>query len=196
MSERVSPTQWCDTGLALLRDEGMPALTIERLCAALQRTKGSFYHHFRDMQAFQEALLCRWEETLTDGPMRAAATEQDPKRRAARLDAAVTKLDHRLDLAVRAWGLWDRRARAAVERVDTRRLAYVTDLYQARGAADANALAQLEYFAFVGYQQVGAFVAPTRAARMRGDVQRLLARVAQGKRASVRAVKSKTRRSG
>src|SRR5688572_22721847 len=155
MSGRLSQTHWCDTGLALLRDEGMPSLTIERLCATLERTKGSFYHHFRDLDAFLAALLSRWEETLTDWPIELAGAEQDPSKRAARLDAVVANMDHRLDLAVRAWGLWDDRARAAMERVDTRRIAYLTELYEARGVERARALAQLEYVAFVGTQQVG-----------------------------------------
>lgn len=175
VSARLSPTDWCDAGLSLLRDEGMPALTIERLCEALGRTKGSFYHHFRDLSAFLAMLLSRWEETLTAQPIELAAAEANPRKRAARLDVAVANLDHRLDLAVRAWGLWDGRARAAIARVDARRLAYLTEVYTAGGIDRAKELAQLEYVAFVGAQQLGASVGPERAARLRADVQRALA---------------------
>jgi hypothetical protein len=45
----------------------------------------------------------------------------------------MERLDHRLELAVRGWGVWDVRARRAVERVDGRRLEYLTGLYQAMG---------------------------------------------------------------
>jgi SAM-dependent methyltransferase len=55
------------------------------LCAALQKTKGSFYHHFRDMDEYLAALLARWEEELTESPIRATAHEHDPYRRGARL---------------------------------------------------------------------------------------------------------------
>ena len=198
MSARLSPTDWCDAGLSLLRDEGMPALTIERLCAALGRTKGSFYHHFLDLNAFLAMLLSRWEDTLTEQPIALAAAEANPRKRAARLDAAVVTLDHRLDLAVRAWGLWDGRARAAIARVDARRLAYLTDVFKARGMERAKALAQLEYVAFVGAQQLGASVEPERAARLRSDVQRALAfagrqRLGRPRALQRRALASKTK---
>lgn len=182
MSGRVSPLDWCDAGLRLLRDEGMPALTVERLCGALKRTKGSFYHHFADLDAYLEQLLARWEATLTDLPIEVAAAELDPTRRAARLDSAVARLDHRLDVAVRAWALWDARARRAMERVDARRIAYLAELHRARGAAEAEQLAELEYAAFVGTQQVGAVTSPERAARLARDVRRGVALLVGGPR--------------
>jgi AcrR family transcriptional regulator len=177
---RLSPRDWCDAGLSLLRDEGMPALTVDRMCAALQRTKGSFYHHFRDLDAFLTVLLARWEEALTEAPIEFAAAEGDPRKRAARLDEAVARLDHRLDLAVRAWGLWDDRARAAVARVDARRLAYLTELYEGAGREGARELAQLEYVAFLGTQQVRGFTAPASTAQLVDTVRRALERIAQG----------------
>ena len=97
MSARASPADWCAAGLALLRDEGIDAVTVDRLCAALEKTKGSFYHHFRDLDAYLASLLARWEDDLTDRPIREAAREADPRRRGARLDDLVSGLDHRLD---------------------------------------------------------------------------------------------------
>ncbi|MEV0081899.1 TetR/AcrR family transcriptional regulator [Saccharopolyspora sp. NPDC050642] len=37
---------WLDAGLEILADQGVPALTIDRLATKLGLTKGSFYHHF------------------------------------------------------------------------------------------------------------------------------------------------------
>ena len=150
MKTRLAPTDWCDAGLALLRDEGMSALTVDRMCTALERTKGSFYHHFRDLDAFLTRLLVRWEETLTEAPIAFAAASDDLDQRAARLDDAVARLDHRVDLAVRSWGLRDARARAAVARVDARRMAYLAELHGVGNADGARASARLEYLAFVG----------------------------------------------
>ena len=175
MSRRASPADWCAAGLALLRDEGVDALTVERLCAALGRTKGSFYHHFRDLDAYLAALLERWEEELTDAPIRAAAGEPDPRRRGLRLDELVRRLDHRLDLAVRAWALRDRRARAAMERVDRRRVDHVAGLYRESGRRQARLLAELEYAAFVGAQQTGLLASPARDARLARMLRRALA---------------------
>lgn len=178
---RATPQDWCAAGLALLRDEGIQALTIERLCAALGKTKGSFYHHFADLDAYLAALLARWEEDLTLAPIRATEAEADPGRRAARLDEAVRALDHRIDRAVRAWALWDGRARAAMARVDGRRLEALAALHRARGHQRPRELAELEYLAFVGAQQLELFETPGRAARIEGLLARLLAREGRGR---------------
>lgn len=182
MSGRVSARDWCSAGLELLRDEGLEGLTVDRLCAALRKTKGSFYHHFSDLEGYQAALLASWEEALTEEPIRVAAGEAEPRRRGERLDEAVRGLDHRLDLAVRAWALRDPRARRAMARVDRRRVAYLTELARLRGARRPGLAAQLEYAAFVGAQQLGLFEAPERAARLaealRGALEGLEARPA------------------
>ncbi len=175
MNTRLAPGDWCDAGLALLRDEGMSALTVDRMCTALERTKGSFYHHFRDLDAFLTRLLVRWEETLTEAPIAFAGAADDLDQRAARLDDAVERLDHRLDLAVRSWALRDARARAVVARVDARRMAYLTELHAAVNAESARESAQLEYLAFVGAQHVSAMMTPAEAARMISDMRRALA---------------------
>lgn len=172
---RASPGDWAAAGLTLLRDEGAGALTVDRLCAALGKTKGSFYHHFRDLDAYLAALLERWESDLTDAPIREAGRERDPRRRGARLDAAVRGLDHRLDVSVRAWALWEPRARAAMERVDARRLAYLRDLYRSAGHPDPQTAADLEYAAFVGAQHLGLLAVPSRAVRLSEVLRRALA---------------------
>ena len=152
----------------------MEALTVDRLCAGLRKTKGSFYHHFRDLDAYLAELLARWEDELTEAPIRLAKREPDPRRRGARLDRAVLGLDHRLDGAVRAWALWDPRARAAMERVDQRRIEYLAELCQLSGLRQPRVLAELEYVAFVGAQQVGLLTSPARAARLRRALRQAL----------------------
>lgn len=179
MTRRTAPGDWCAAGLALLRDEGVGAVTVDRLCAALGKTKGSFYHHFRSIDACLAALLARWEEELTDAPIRDAGSERDPRRRSARLDQAVRDLDHRLDVAVRAWALRDARAGAAMARVDARRIAYLTALHRARGAADPRTAAELEYASFVGAQQLGLLAARARADRLRPALRAALTRAAR-----------------
>jgi AcrR family transcriptional regulator len=175
VTSRLAPADWCDAGLALLRDEGMAALTVDRMCTALGRTKGSFYHHFRDLDAFLTRLLVRWEETYTDAPIAFAGAADALDQRAARLDDAVERLDHRLEVAVRAWALRDPRARAAVARIDARRMAYLTDLHTAVHADRARESARLEYLAFVGAQHVSAMMSPADAAQLVRDMRQSLA---------------------
>jgi AcrR family transcriptional regulator len=150
---RTREVDWLECGLRVLRDGGEGALTIERLCTELARTKGAFYHHFRDANAYFDALLELWEAKQTALPIEQADAAEPAQRRRA-LDAAVHALDMKLDLAVRAWGLRDPRARAFVARVDERRVAYLTELADAElPLRERRALARLEYVAFLGAQQ-------------------------------------------
>lgn len=153
-SRRSTPADWCRAGLGLLRDEGPRAVTVERLCAALGRTKGSFYHHFRDLPDFQAALLADWEELHTGRPIAAASRAEGRARRSALLDAVALGIDHDLDRAVRAWGRHDGRVQEAVRRVDARRMGTLADLHRALGRSDPRGLAELEYAVFLGAQEL------------------------------------------
>jgi len=49
-SSRLSVDDWMQAGFAILAEEGIKALKIDRLCRRLGVTKGSFYWHFTDMR--------------------------------------------------------------------------------------------------------------------------------------------------
>lgn len=138
----------------MLRDEGETALTLERLCAALGCTKGSFYHHFADTSQLYEAMFERWRVTQTDAVIAAAATpgKSPPPQR---LHARVVGLDHKLERALRAWALRDERARKAVARIDDQRVAFLSKMHADAGTPDAPVVAELEYLVFLGAQQRG-----------------------------------------
>ncbi|NJK45684.1 MAG: TetR/AcrR family transcriptional regulator [Pleurocapsa sp. SU_196_0] len=150
-----SKQDWIHTGLELLRIHGEQALTIERLCQTLEISKGSFYHHFGDLERYQTTLVEFWEQTFTQQPIETAWQYQHPAQRAVVLGETVRQLDHQLDLAFRAWGLHDPIIKAAVNRVDTRRLEALTGLHHIQGHPHPEQLAQLEYAAFIGAQHLG-----------------------------------------
>ncbi len=157
---QTTKQDWIDAGINLLREEGEHALTIERLCKTLAKTKGSFYHHFGSLPTYQGELLEWWEQELTSKPIDIANQETDPKKRAQKLSETVRKLDHRLDLSIRAWGLRDESVKGFVHRVDQRRLETLTSLHQAAGHTQAGVLAKLEYISFLGAQQLGVMDQP------------------------------------
>lgn len=148
MKARTTTTRegWIAAGIALLREGGEDELTIDRLARRLRRTKGSFYHHFVDIDAFRAALLEAWTTTHTLVPIEHAESESVRDRR-ARLYDAVGKLDHRLELAVRGWATRSELARAAREAVDERRVAYLTGLWSGKRRKE---LAEIEYATFLG----------------------------------------------
>lgn len=152
---RVRSHDWIRAGLGLLSEEGEHALTLERLCADMRKTRGSFYHHFSDMNAFIGAMLDQWTEDQTHMPIRRADEERDAFARMKRLDRVVAGLDHKLDQIIRAWSIRDPRAKRAIDRVDKLRVSYIALLYGGFGlnGDDAERLAELEYTLFLGAQQ-------------------------------------------
>ncbi len=139
----------------MMSDKGESVLTLERLCTALNKTRGSFYHHFTDMDSYVGQLLRYWETKQTAEPIAAANRGQTAKDRLKVLDQAVVKLDHRLDQIVRSWARHDGRAKDALDRVDESRIAYVAELLVNLGYEKRRArlLSELEYTFFLGAQQ-------------------------------------------
>ncbi|ABC83583.1 TetR/AcrR family transcriptional regulator [Anaeromyxobacter dehalogenans] len=187
---------WCRAGLGLLRDQGPQAVTIDRLCAAMGKTKGAFYHHFRDVDAFHAAVLDAWAELHTADVIAVASSALTAEARSARLGAAAVGLDHALDRAIRGWALHDARAREAVGRVDARRIDYLAAIHRERGRKDATVLAQLEYAVFLGAQELGLADDAERGAPLGRTLRAALEWLGAGRAASQRRRHGQGRRGG
>ncbi|MFT7873391.1 MULTISPECIES: TetR/AcrR family transcriptional regulator [Amycolatopsis] len=163
----VSKRDWLDAGLVLLAEQGAPSVTIERLTERLGLSKGSFYHHFKGMGGYRTALLEHFEaERTTRFVERAEAAEGD--RLNALLDLVLAPgAGPELEIAVRAWALQDAEARAVQERVDSTRVAYLTEIC---GDAD---LAQALYLVVVGAGQV---VPPLPGRQLKSALELVLGR--------------------
>ena len=153
--KRVRAVDWLTAGLKLLSGYGESALTLDRLCGAMHKTKGSFYHHFGDMNTYVGALLEHWQQLQTKAPIDVAETAPDPRARLDLLERTVMGLDHHLDQIIRAWARRDPRAAAALKAVDQTRLGYIRKLLEEDGidAEQASLMAELEYTTFLGAQQ-------------------------------------------
>jgi len=155
----------------ILREQGHQALTLDDLCKAIGKTKGSFYHHFVDIGALHSAVIEAWTDAHTERPIELASSA---KNVAARLDQVVHALDHAVDRSMRAWALYDEAARRAVKRVDRRRIEFLSQLHREAGHRDPELLAELEYVAFLGAQQIDAFTKRSRAVQLRHAMTRAL----------------------
>ncbi|RKT55871.1 TetR family transcriptional regulator [Saccharothrix australiensis] len=158
-----------DVGLRVLAEDGAPALTVERLSGRLGVTKGSFYHHFKGMGGFKQDLLAHFEAECTTGYIERAeqggGTARDRVERLMRLVLADGEDRPPLEPAMRAWALQDADVRAAQERVDRERIAYLAGLWAAIGPAeDALPTARLLYLVLVGADHV---LPPVGAADLR-----------------------------
>lgn len=151
----ASRTRWLDEGLTVLADAGLNAVTIEALCERLGLSKGSFYHHFKGIAGYHAALLAHYEarETQAFIDLVEALPVQDgaSKLRALVKAAVADEASVAVEPQVRIWASHDPVARAALERVDTKRLAYLQR--QCRAIADsdlADQIATMIYLVGIG----------------------------------------------
>ena len=153
--KRFAKKDWLDLGLQRLARDGGAALTVDAMCDAANRTRGSFYHHFEDHGAFLEALFLAWKQRNTLD-VADAILQQPQDKRAQTLSDIANMLDQDLERAVRQFAQANGIARAIVEEVDGIRTEFVVGLYRDAGLAPglAREIAQLEYAAYVGSQIV------------------------------------------
>jgi AcrR family transcriptional regulator len=146
---------WLVEGLRVLGELGATALTIDALTGRLGVTKGSFYHHFQHYHNYKEQLLTFFEEVTLHI---IAQTEQEPTstRKIARLLELATREVPTVEVAVRAWALQDEQVRRYQERIDQRRMDYLTALFApiTGDKARARFLAHLYYALYIGSQHL------------------------------------------
>lgn len=162
MSMRLGRKEWIDAGLKAMARDGVDAVRIERLAAALKVTKGSFYWHFKDRDALLEALLEAWRSRATTAIIDAVeAKGGDARAKLANLFTIVSVIEGQLDRAIRSWAAQDRAAASALKEVDRQRLDYLLILFMGVGfnAAEALGRARLVYHALIGQFMMGEAVA-------------------------------------
>ncbi len=174
MSKRRSKADWIEAGIELLKADG--AMTVDRLCRAVGRTKGSFYHHFGDLSGFQNALLSAWEQQFTEGIIVAAELLDSPADRWALVDAMARAADFAAERAIRHWAFHDPRAQQVVARVDERRIAYLATTFP---GDDAHDLATVEYAAFIGVEHLFIALGEAQSEKLSALLRRALETIAE-----------------
>ena len=155
--KRVNRQDWIEEGFRILSSDGDGALTVDALCQRLERTKGSFYHHFEGREGYVDALLEEWERRSTDRLISSVRSEAKLEERLRRLNhQASEEADPSLERAVRAWSAREPRARAVQDRVDARRLEFLEELMAERmGQGEAaRRMARVFQLMFVGAQHL------------------------------------------
>ena len=127
---RKSKLDWLEVGLKTLGEFGVQGLTIERLTGELGVTKGSFYHHFRDVEDFRKQLIAFWADQYLST---SSELPDDPGELIALLDVIMEEVFAAItepEIAIRAWAQQDAMARLFVERVDKARQEFVLTVFQ------------------------------------------------------------------
>ncbi len=154
---RRSRKDWIEEGFRILAGEGDGGLTVDALCERLERTKGSFYHHFDGRPGYVEDLLAEWERQATDRIIASGNSDAPVKERLRAVNKQASELRNaRLERAIRGWAAREPRARHAQDRVDRKRLEFLIELCteRMRDPDAAGMLAKVFQLALVGAQHL------------------------------------------
>lgn len=157
--QRLSREAWATAALRALTTDGVAAVAVEPLAAALGTTKGSFYWHFADREELVRAALDLWESEQTSAVIDQLGQLQDPRERLrVLLDLVVTHSNGADPVAQLFRDIGHPEVAAAVRRVTSRRIDYVAGELQAGGMrrAEARRRAAVAVAAYVGWWQLHA----------------------------------------
>ena len=131
---KVDKKQWFVVGLDILEKDGFARITIDNLCTRLEITKGAFYHHFKNIDGYIEALMKYWLNQ----------------------NSVVINRSHKSEQVIRAWSFSNQIVKKYIQQVDDLRIDYSTKLRVQLGMSEEESknTSVLEYAIFVGIQQL------------------------------------------
>lgn len=177
---RLGLDDWFAAGYAILAEEGIKALKVDRLCDRLGVTKGSFYWHFENMPSYRTALITAW------GELRDAERSQiedigslPPRDRLSQMMRSLISPRHwTLERAMREWARSDDAVAESVRAADRRILAAVRRAFQDYGfdADEAELRADATFAVGIGFLHLsGKSPHPRLAARSERFLDLMLA---------------------
>lgn len=154
--KKVDKEQWFIVGLDVLAKDGFARITIDNLCGLLQITKGAFYHHFKNIDGYIDALMKYWLNHNTIQVIEEADKLPSAKERIEFIGNAVIQRSHKSEQVIRAWGFSNPIVQKYVQQVDELRIEYSTKQRVMLGMSEDEAknITVLEYAIFVGGQQL------------------------------------------
>ncbi|XDA98769.1 TetR/AcrR family transcriptional regulator [Sulfitobacter sp. LCG007] len=157
---RLTRQSWIDAGLAALVAQGPSALAAEPLARRLGATKGSFYWHFKDVPALQEAVARDWQARALSSIVDALGDDSPAERRLRRFGQTI--LSDPQDPAMRGWARTNPMVASIVGQVDDERMTYIGALLRQLGVANRD-FAQTSLGSLVGMPQLPGASAPAAA---------------------------------
>jgi AcrR family transcriptional regulator len=161
--EPLSVRDWTEAALRALARGGLAGVAVEPLAKSLGATKGSFYWHFADRNALLQATLELWERRDTDQVLAGIDEAPNGEMRLRNLvELALTSVQRdatagtgSIELALQA-SASDALVATTLERVTSRRIAALTELYAGLGLPPSRARdhALLAYTAYLGHVQL------------------------------------------
>lgn len=152
MAEQLSKQDWTDAGLQALEDEGFTSVKADKLARRLKVSRGSFYWHFKDIAAFETALIERWRELLLEA-LDAPMSDVEPRERLGIILTKSMGSTRRVEIAMRGWATVRPDLKAQLDQIDLRRLTYMRELVSQCGVSheDAKDIAGTFYWTYLGH---------------------------------------------
>ncbi|MDR3663594.1 MAG: TetR/AcrR family transcriptional regulator [Mycobacterium sp.] len=177
---RLSIDDWLTAGYAILAEDGIKALKIDRLCARLNVTKGSFYWHFESMAGYRSALIRGWGELRdADRSQIEALGSLPPRDRLSQMmGSLVSPRQWTLERAMREWARSDEAVAESVRAADRRIQAAVRQAFEDYGfdAEEADLRAAATFAVGIGFLHLSAAAPhPRLAARSERFLDLMLA---------------------
>jgi AcrR family transcriptional regulator len=174
MGRRLSAQDWIDFALKTLARDGFPALKADILARKLKVSRGSFYWHFAELDAFHAAVIARWRERATEAII-ADLERHAPEQRLDVLLRRAFAHTNRLELRMRGWADANAVAARAVRDIDRRRCAYIERMLLDASVTRPQAAtrAQLLYWAYLGAALSGSKLAGGKLDRVVAELKHI-----------------------
>lgn len=153
---RLTKDDWVQFGLTILKTEGYSQLKAGTLAKKLNVSRGSFYWHFEDLNAFHAALIAQWQ-SASESLASALGPPLSPHQKLQFLMSATLEADFELERAFRAWGREHCDVGLQIERLDRMRLSVVQYIVEeaVNEPAKSESLAKFAYAAAIGLMTMG-----------------------------------------
>jgi AcrR family transcriptional regulator len=150
---KLTRQDWITAGINQLKEYGPSGVSGEKIARRLDVTRGSFYHHFKNMDELIELLLQQWEKTQTvDVLGKSAQQALDLPQKMTILLESAWNTDAELEIAIRQWAFSNHQVRLHVERTDKLRLNYLIAVYSQYVGDDqrGSKLGKIAYYGLLG----------------------------------------------
>ena len=174
VSERLTPEDWIDFALVTLAREGFRALKADVLARKLGISRGSFYWHFTDLDAFHARVITRWKHAATEAIITDIERHASPEGRLNALLHHAFGRGGSLEIRMRTWAEDSAEAARAVNDIDRKRREYIERLLVETGIAPSAAAtrAQVLYWTYLGAAFNGSRLTGERLERTVGELER------------------------
>jgi len=153
---RLTKEDWLKKGLQVLTTKGYTNLRLEYLCEQLEVTRGSFYHHFDDLNDYVDKMMAYWEDNSNHIMDNVAVAPGTPLERLSQLQRDVFNIPARLEVVLRAWATFNKTVLKYIRRIDKKRIGFISELYVEHGYSQesADTTAKIEYATYIGVQNL------------------------------------------